>query len=49
MFENMISHQNCPGHILNEKTLLDKAFVFETKYCIICNYVEGTTWTNNER
>ena len=49
MFKNMINVNDCPGHVLNEKTVIEKSFIFETRYCIICTYVEGTSWVNNER
>lgn len=54
----MITQQTCPGHIFNTKTYIGELMEITMKLCVICDYVEGQTYSyplddmlnlNNER
>jgi hypothetical protein len=41
--ENVFKHDECPGHIFTEKTLIKDDFVLNMRLCNLCFYTDGSS------
>jgi hypothetical protein len=41
--EHLFTHDSCPGHIFNEKTLMYGGYVMNMRVCLLCFYTDGNS------